>query len=320
MRLLPRVALPTQHPYLVNKYTHWYYSIIEQARQRADCPEYAEEHHIIPKSFYKSRDPILGWLDGYHNHLENLIQVTQREHLILHRCLTKITTGIGKMKMTHALWWMVNRMQDKKLCARMYDTVKSQRRELMQSSKWWTNGTIDVQSHIPPGPEWYNARSDQITVKGYSWWNNGVMAVRVTDCPGEGWSKGMLEEVWNKGKTMGSWWTDGTAYVLAQESPGEGWRKEGLTKGKPRPHGENSNSNHNGTTWWHMGKDRKRSVDCPGDGWERGSGVVTKGSTGRYWWTNGENNIQSEVCPGGDYRRGRILPRQDKLTAKVNHV
>ena len=306
MRLLPKVALPTDHPYLVNKYTYWYYSIIEQARQRVDCSGYMEEHHIIPKSFYKSHDPILGWLEGYHNHRNNRISLTQREHLLLHRCLTKITSGIGKMKMTHALWWMVNRVDNNPLCARLYDIVRTQRRELMQSSKWWTNGTIDVQSPISPGSEWYNARSDQITVKGRAWWNNGIMAVRAADCPGEGWARGMLEEVWNKGKTIGSYWTNGLTYVVCRESPGEGWWKEGATKGKPRPHGENSNSNHNGTTWWHKGKDRKRSRDCPGDGWERGSGVRTVGTKGQQWWNDGIQSVIAAESPGPNWQLGRI--------------
>ena len=75
-----------------NKYSHWYNSIIDNAKSRILSNEvYIEKHHIIPKSF------------GGNNSLGNLVQLTAREHFICHWLLTKCTTGINKAKMINAL-------------------------------------------------------------------------------------------------------------------------------------------------------------------------------------------------------------------------
>lgn len=38
----------SQHNYLDNKYTRWYFSIINNAKQRATPEGYTENHHIVP--------------------------------------------------------------------------------------------------------------------------------------------------------------------------------------------------------------------------------------------------------------------------------
>lgn len=76
--------------YLQNKYTSYYYKIINRAKSRT-LPEniYKEKHHIIPKSL------------GGSNHIENIAVLTLREHFICHKLLTRMVTGKNKTKMIY---------------------------------------------------------------------------------------------------------------------------------------------------------------------------------------------------------------------------
>ena len=59
--------------YLQNKYSKYYYNIINQAKSRELAPNiYTEKHHIIPKSC------------GGDNSPANLVKLTAREHFICH--------------------------------------------------------------------------------------------------------------------------------------------------------------------------------------------------------------------------------------------
>jgi NUMOD3 motif len=81
--------------YLSNKYTKYYYNIINRATTRILVNSiYTEKHHIIPKS-----------LNGDNSKL-NLVKLTAREHFICHLLLTKMTTGLSRTKMIHAIWRM----------------------------------------------------------------------------------------------------------------------------------------------------------------------------------------------------------------------
>ena len=99
--------------FINNKYTGWYYSIVNSAMLR-DNMGYTERHHIIPKS--------LGGPDD----LSNLIRLTAREHFICHQLLTKMTVGLERIKMLHALgmFVQVNRFQQRILTARQYDIAR----------------------------------------------------------------------------------------------------------------------------------------------------------------------------------------------------
>ena len=80
-----------------NKYTKWYYLIINN---RLNNPHnsctYTERHHIIPKSL------------GGDNSKENLIRLSAREHFLVHWLLTKMSNDKNHiMKMSHALRQMM---------------------------------------------------------------------------------------------------------------------------------------------------------------------------------------------------------------------
>ena len=79
--------------FLNNKFTKWYYKIIENAKKEKRQKYkgiYYERHHIIPKSF------------GGSNEKQNLVLLTAREHYICHLLLCQMTEGKNRMKMALA--------------------------------------------------------------------------------------------------------------------------------------------------------------------------------------------------------------------------
>lgn len=82
--------------FLQNKYSKWYFSIIEFARNRKSISEYVEIHHIIPKSM------------GGNNSFENLVSLSAKEHFICHLLLVKAVVTEHRKKMNYAFWRMCN--------------------------------------------------------------------------------------------------------------------------------------------------------------------------------------------------------------------
>lgn len=72
-----------------NKYTKWYFKIIEYAKHRDyTLLTYSEQHHIIPKSL------------GGTNDNSNIVRLSAKEHLIVHLLLVKMCVlpiHVGKM-------------------------------------------------------------------------------------------------------------------------------------------------------------------------------------------------------------------------------
>jgi|FreactcultureFD7_1027221.scaffolds.fasta_scaffold01118_18 hypothetical protein len=100
--------------YLTNKYSTWYYNIIDRANSRT-LTGYTEKHHIIPKSL------------GGSNAEENLATLTPREHFICHLLLTKMTEGRNKQKMVFGLWRMaVPTNKRYRITSRSYDKIREQ--------------------------------------------------------------------------------------------------------------------------------------------------------------------------------------------------
>lgn len=71
-----------------NKYSQWYYSII-QNRKAHPLEGYTENHHIMPTAL------------GGDNSPENRVKLSAREHWVCHQLLTRMTEGIDRMKMLH---------------------------------------------------------------------------------------------------------------------------------------------------------------------------------------------------------------------------
>lgn len=99
--------------FITNKYTNWYYSIIQTAHTRM-YEGYNERHHIIPKSL------------GGDNSKSNLVRLSAREHFICHRLLTRMTSGNQKIKMLHALGKFLqnNHLQQRNISSRQYEIAR----------------------------------------------------------------------------------------------------------------------------------------------------------------------------------------------------
>lgn len=104
--------------YLHNKYTRIYFLIIERAKSRT-LDSYSESHHIIPKSL------------GGTNSVENLVQLTSKEHFICHRLLTKMTEGESKRKMCYAMKIMTSDRHSLRYIptSRTFEYVREQARQ-----------------------------------------------------------------------------------------------------------------------------------------------------------------------------------------------
>ena len=105
--------------FINNKYSTWYFNIINVAKSRLrNTDTYHEVHHIIPKS-----------LNGSNNR-DNLVSLTGREHLLCHRLLIRMTEGTSKAKMVSAAWTMANLNNDSqqrsRLTSRQYAYLREQ--------------------------------------------------------------------------------------------------------------------------------------------------------------------------------------------------
>ena len=112
--------------YLQNKYTRWYYNIVNNAQARLSNTAYIEKHHIVPKSL------------GGNNSKNNIVALTAREHYICHVLLTKMLEGDKRSKMVYALWIMnaKNKTQDRQIMSSSrYEKVRKEYAELVRQNR-----------------------------------------------------------------------------------------------------------------------------------------------------------------------------------------
>ena len=113
--------------FIKNKYSKYYYNIVERAKSRTLSPDtYVEIHHIIPKSFFKCRSKT-GWLDGDPESSDNKVKLTAKEHITCHRLLVRMTNNVAKSKMAFAAWRMVfacKRHKRDRVSSRTYESAK----------------------------------------------------------------------------------------------------------------------------------------------------------------------------------------------------
>lgn len=122
--------------FIDNKYTKWYYSLIEKAKNRKlDKNIYSETHHIIPKSFYLTNKT--GWLEENQDDLNNLVELTAREHYLCHLLLVRMTEGIANIKMVHALSKMsaIGNKDKYRITSWCYEYVKIQKSRVQTGKK-----------------------------------------------------------------------------------------------------------------------------------------------------------------------------------------
>lgn len=112
--------------YLQNKYTHWYYNVIQQAQSRI-ISGYTEKHHIIPKSL------------GGTNQKENLVALTAREHFVCHLLLTKMTENEARSKMSLAVFYLTGNGKAKRnnviKDSRLYENLRKENAKYVSKQK-----------------------------------------------------------------------------------------------------------------------------------------------------------------------------------------
>jgi hypothetical protein len=117
--------------FIKNKYTKIYHNIVTRASSRK-LSEYAESHHIIPKSL------------GGDDSVTNIVALTAREHFICHLLLTKMVEGTDKSKMYQAAWMMAScfgKNQERyKINNRLYEKLKIQMSVIKKSMTTWNKG------------------------------------------------------------------------------------------------------------------------------------------------------------------------------------
>lgn len=297
-------VVPANSPYLSNKYTLWYYGIIDLARQRTRLLEFVERHHIIPDCFFskRKRKGSPGWLPGDPNVSANLAMLTPREHFLCHWLLTKMVTGKAKYQMYYALasFCKQNIYQNRQMSSGAYKKIREYNSLSTTGSKIYNNGVVQRRFMYDPGNEWTlgaleSSKNRNIGSKMY---NNGLVAIRRQIHPGEGWTPGSLNG------TIGlKWWHSGEKSVMSRSQPGPEWRR-----GLPR-----ISKLKNGAKWWNDGQKEVQSVTCPGDDWKLG---MLTGSKGKKWYNDGINNKMFNEHPGIGWEPGMLPKSQDKITVR----
>lgn len=117
---------------LKNKYSNWYFSIIDKAISRGwtkkTAPVYTESHHIIPNSISKNKDTVY---------------LTAREHFICHLLLPKMLVGTDKRKMLYACISMgmkSSRTSGRYINSKLYSSIRNEygkmRKELWKNNEY----------------------------------------------------------------------------------------------------------------------------------------------------------------------------------------
>ena len=151
---------------LPNKYTKWYCDIINQAIARDSTKDIAR-HHILPRSFK---------LGGEKDKV-NIAKLTNREHLICHKLLTRMVTGKLKSKMWYAVWRVANSKKTR-ISSREYEQLRKEASEV-------------IRKRIV-SDETRKRQSISLTGKGVGWHHSNNAKQRIGDAfrgkPGRKWS------------------------------------------------------------------------------------------------------------------------------------
>jgi len=131
-----------------NKYTKWYFDIVNKAIIRdwskKTAPCYVENHHIIPRSFDSSlvRDK------------NNIVSLTAREHYVCHLVLTKAVKDQYKDKMLIAIHRIANGNPHTYVkSSHLYEKLKIQISNAcsVRNKKYWNSLTSEERSFIRSG-------------------------------------------------------------------------------------------------------------------------------------------------------------------------
>jgi hypothetical protein len=129
----------------MNKYKQWYANITERAKNRI-LETYTESHHIVPRSL------------GGGDEIDNLVNLTAREHFVCHWLLAKMTSGQDHHKMLNALRMMRAEKQGQqryntKITARVYENIKQEYAKLQSKTLKGKGNGFYGKKHTPEARE-----------------------------------------------------------------------------------------------------------------------------------------------------------------------
>jgi hypothetical protein len=142
----------------MNYLTH-YIKLIRKAEKRGwtklSVEHYVEEHHVFPQKIF-----------GKNN---RVVCLTAREHYIAHAMLlfaTRKRYGVKHnktIKMAFALSMMSSSKKKHIPNSKVYDSCREaisiSMKEKLTGTRWWTDGTFEVQSVNPPSKNWKLGRA-----------------------------------------------------------------------------------------------------------------------------------------------------------------
>lgn len=295
MNVFKKIDLPNNHPFLLNKYTYWYYAIIHLAKNEIKKMFYKESHHIIPDCFYvnnRSKGTNPGWIIGNSNDITNKVMLSAEKHFVCHWLLTKMISGNAYFKMEKALAGLrrASNGQSRVLTSWQYSRARIASsiaaKHHNKGRVWWNNGIKQKFCKSQPELEWIRGMLPN-KKKNLEWWTDGINQKQCNEKPGLEWYKGRrIGQISTNGKR---WWNNGIEQKLTEICP-DGW-VPGHVPVEPI-----------GVKWWNNGIENKQAIICP-EGFVAGYTFET--NEGKSWWNDGTNQVISFECPDG-FIKGKI--------------
>jgi len=194
--------------FIENKYTNWYYTIINNAKNRKILNYDVEKHHIIPKSL------------GGNNSKNNLVNLSYREHFLCHWLLIKMTDGKNNMKMLFAFNSMSTTNKNNKRIISSWQYALSKKYNKKQYNEFKTRtinkGKITVKDregnifHITKDdPRWISKEVVHVSYGLKRNWNEEEKAEIYKTRKGRKYTaeeyekRKLTRKIWNKGKKTG---------------------------------------------------------------------------------------------------------------------
>lgn len=140
-----------------NKYYVWYTNIIENRLNNPINEGYIESHHILPKS-----------LGGSDNN-DNLVNLSAKEHFIVHQLLPRFINGPGKYKMMYAASCMFMKSKytpGRHINSNLYAYIKPRISKMVskQFKDLWLNDDYRIKTIGAQKASWYNgSRAAQLS-------------------------------------------------------------------------------------------------------------------------------------------------------------
>jgi hypothetical protein len=225
--------------FLQNKYTKWYFNIVNnaQGRNRSDLALPMERHHIIPDCMHlnRRRHGPPGTVRGNPNNPNNLVYLTIKEHFLCHWLLTKMVDSQYLRPMHYALHrmtfcrrsntrliagWQVCKARTAILAATVGRSLSEETKKKISASK------IGKRKGLKQSPDHVQKRANSLKGKAKSAEHKSNISQSKMGKTSYIRTDETKEK--NRKSRIGAakdykWWNDGTKSTLCPVCPGDGW-------------------------------------------------------------------------------------------------